>query len=214
MNFLGILLSVFAIISIFIFYQSYYVQFLLNSFKVNNHFLRHFTHTVKGSYVRKGYFTSHNKVILDREYKRLGKKERLNYSKCFNIVKFQLENTKCELFFYLIKEGLSYTQVLNLRVFIPHEHLIKSEGNVEKNYGRVNIFTNNHYLTRILETKGQDCLNWLIRYNGDILFISSNNLHFKAFNTGGKMSLSRSMDILKAVNVLRKEIYSKDVMEY
>ena len=109
---------------------------------------------------------------------------------------------------------MKFSEIMTFRVFPKHNH-IKSEGNIEKNYSKLNIFTNNRYLTKILEKNETDnALNWLIRHNGDILIVFHNNLHFKAFLKGNKLSTKRALEMINALDIIKSEIYKKDVLEY
>ena len=114
----------------------------------------------------------------------------------------------------MVKEGVRFSEIMNLRVF-PKFNLIKSEGNVEKNYSRLNVFTNNRYLTAILETRDVDeNLKILLKNNGDILLISHNNLHYKTFMSSQDLTIEKIMDIIKAINHIKNKIYKDDVLEY
>ncbi len=176
-------------------------------------FLQDFKNNVKGSFYKEALFANSHKIISKKEYESFSHKYKVNFSSCYNIIKFKTQDAEWELFFHLVKENYGFQEILNIRVF-PKDIKIKSEGNVEKSYSRLNVFTNNSYLTHILETDGLDYLKWLIRYNGDILLISPNNLHFKAFNVSKKVSVERIMDMIKSINALKRNIYQKDVIEY
>lgn len=173
-----------------------------------------FVFNVKGIFMSKGYFANSHKVISPQNFKALSNKEKTSFHSCYNIVKFNTSDVHWELFFYLISEGVSYREVMAIRAF-PKRNRIKSEGNVEKNYSRLNIYTNNRYLTGILETgEVQDSLKWLIRQNDDILLISHNSLYFKAFLNKSNISINRTLDMIKAINIIQKNIYKDDVIEY
>ncbi|MDA3855213.1 MAG: hypothetical protein PF569_03060 [Candidatus Woesearchaeota archaeon] len=204
--FLGLLFSYF-------FYTGYFFQFILHKYRVKNSFIEEFNKNVKGRYASTSYFGNSHKLVSKAEFHSFSNKHKINFSMCHNIVRFKTADSEWEIFFNLIKEGVGFREVFNLRVF-PRSHLIKSEGNVEKNYSRLNVFTNNSYLTKILEKDTIDNLKWLIRYNGDILLISPNNLHFKAFLDSQKLNVGRVMDMVKAMNNINSSIYKEDVIEY
>ena len=176
-------------------------------------FLNDFKNATKGRFVAEAYFAPSHKVISLNEYNSLTNKQKMSFSKCYNVIIFKTPGAEWELFFHLIKEGLTFTEILSIRVF-PEHYTIRSEGNVEKTYGRVNVFTNNHYLTKLLETQVNNFVVWLMRYDGDMLLISSNNLHFKAYITANKISLNRALDMIKCMNGVKNGIYKKDVLEY
>ncbi len=193
---------------------NYKIQTFLRRRRVKNLLIDSLVSELKGKYYPLGYFSSCHKVVLPGEYKGFTLHHKANFSECYNIIKFKTQFADLEIFFTLIKEGVKFVEVFNLRVFPRHYH-IKSEGNVEKNYSRLNIFTNNKYLTEKLEEDSvNDYLKWLIRYNGDVLLISKNNLHFKAFTDPTRLSVSRVMDMIKAIHYIATEIYTKDNLEY
>lgn len=201
------------LIILFFISKTYTIQLFLRKSRIKKAFLNDFKKSTKGKFISEAYFAPSHKIISNHEFNSLTNKQKMNFSKCYNVITFKTSDAQWELFFHLIKEGISFTEILNIRVF-PLRETIKSEGNVEKTYGRVNIFTNNHYLTKLLETRVTDSINWLMRYDGDMLLISQNNIHFKAFIGVKKMSLNRSMDMVKSMNGIKSGIYKKDVLEY
>jgi hypothetical protein len=173
-----------------------------------------FVDKVKGKYIKDGYFSSSHKIISTSEFASYSKKYQHQFSKCYNMVRFQTADSDWELFFYLIREGTKFNEMLTVRAF-PKKYRIKSEGNIEKSYGRVNIYTNNRYLTHILEKpETSDFLKWLLRHNNDILLVLHNNLHYKAYIDSHKYTPTRALDMIKAMNVIKNKIYKKDVLEY
>lgn len=194
-------------------YHTYIFQFYYHKYRVKRDLIDKFMHTVKGHFVSEAYFGPSHKVISSSEYCSLSNRDKVNFSKCYNIVKFKTMDVYWELYFNLIRDGRSFSEVFNLRAF-PHDYKIKSEGNVEKSYSRLNIFTNNRYLTEILEGVSHEDLGWLVRYNGDILLVSYNNLHFKAFLDSNNLSANRTLDMVKAMNNVKSRVYKKDVLEY
>lgn len=181
---IGIFCIIFAM---YIFFTSYTFQKLRYQRRIKKGFLNEFVTLVKGEYVSSAYFATSHPVISKTEFKSSSTKHKIQFTQCYNVVLFKTEDADWELFFYLVKEGLVYSQIMALRMFPKHTH-IKSEGNVEKTYGRLNIFTNNRYLTGILEeNETMDYLRWLIRYNDDILYVLPNNLHYKIFLSDPKI---------------------------
>jgi hypothetical protein len=169
---------------------------------------------VKGEFIQDGYFAVSHKFVTPIEHKTYFQRHRASFSKCYNVLRFKTPDAHWEIFFHLVKDGSVFSEQMSLRVF-PIKKRIKSEGNIEKNYSRLNIFTNNRYLTQVLEnSETKDYLKWLIRHNEDILLISHNNLHFKAFIDTRKLSVKRTLDMIKAMNVVKSKIYRDDVIEY
>ncbi len=214
MRVFDLFLLVFSLFVLYLIINSYYFQVLLHRMRIRKNFINQFKLSVKGIYYPSGYFAISHHFVTPEEYRSFSNRHKLSFSKCYNIVTFKTTDANWELFFHLVKEGGSYSEILTIRVF-PKNLRIKSEGNIEKNYSRLNIFTNNRYLTSILERKDtNDYLNWLIRHNGDILLISHNNLHFKAFLKSRKLSVNRALDMIKAMNGIKNNIYRDDVLEY
>lgn len=210
-----VLLTIFVIFfTMYVFYSSYRFQRLLRQRSLNKNFLGDFLLSVKGNFRSRAYFAISHRVVMPEEYKSFSRKHRLSFSECYNIVTFKTPDANWEFFFHMVKEGVKYNEILNIRAF-PKHNKIRSEGNVEKNYSRLNIFTNNRYLTGILESSDtRDNLKWILRNNGDILLVSGNNLHFKIFVDPKKITVNRVMDIIKAMNFIKNKIYRDDVLEY
>lgn len=214
MNILMLLGIFLLLIIFFVIYNSYSFQVLLYRNRMKNSYIKDFASNVKGNFMSKGYFANTHKIVTKENYSSMSNRYKSSFHSCYNIVTFKTPDCSWELFFYLISEGLSYREVMAIRAF-PKKNKIRSEGNVEKNYSRLNIFTNNRYLTGILEGgEVHDCLNWLIRHNDDILLISHNSVYFKAFLNKSNMSVSRTMDMVKALNIIQKRIYKEDIIEY
>jgi len=210
------ILSLIFLISVVIYVSltNYKIQLLIRRNSFNKTVFNKILEGVKGRFCKVGYYSTNHKVVLKGEYKSFTNRHKVNFSQCFDIIRFKTQFGHMELFFSLIRENLRFYEVLNLRIF-PYESFIKSEGNVEKNYSRLNIFTNNKYLTELLEThEMRELLNWLIRYNGDILLISKNNLHFKAFVNPKKLSYERIMDMIKVIHMIAVKIYKGKHIEY
>lgn len=214
MNFIYLLLIFFIGVSCFLIFNSYFFQVFIHRQRIKKTYLLDFTNSVKGVFLKKGYFANSHKIVSIQNFRAMSNKEKVSFHNCYNIVSFKTNDANWELFFYLIYEGVSYKEVMAIRCF-PKKNRIRSEGNVEKNYSRLNIFTNNRYLTGILETgEVHDCLNWLIRHNDDMLLISHNSLHFKAFLKKSNMTVNRTLDMVKAINIIQKKIYKEDIIEY
>ena len=214
MSYLILLLILFFSFVLFLLFNAYFFQLFLRKLKLKSSFVKSFKNAVKGTFYDGGFFAMSHPFVTEEQYKSFSNRHKMSFSRCYNIVLFKTPDANWELFFHLVKEGTEYSEILNIRVFPKHLR-IKSEGNVEKNYSRLNIFTNNRYLTSVLESQTtNDYLKWLIRHNGDILLISSNNLHFKAFLSDKKLSEQRVLDMVKALNGIKDSIYRDDVLEY
>ena len=200
----------------FVFISSYSFQIFFHKFFTKHTFLESFVARVKGEIIPAGFFVISHSIVEPNEYKTLSLRHKTLFSSCYNIVTFKTPDAKWELFFHLVREGLGYNEILTLRCF-PHSHKIRSEGNVEKNYSRLNIFTNNRYLTQVLETQeARNLLSSMIENNSDIMHITHNNIHLKIFmdkKTGGP-ELQKIMNIVRSMNQLKTMIFKEDVIEY
>ena len=195
-------------------YSSFYFQTLIYRKKLKKPFKEDFKIKVKGEFLSDAYFATSHRLVTPAEHNTYFQRHKVIFSKCYNVIRFKTQDAHWELFFHLVKDGAVFSEQMSLRVF-PIKNRIKSEGNVEKNYSRLNIFTNNRYLTGILEESDtKDYLKWLIRHNEDILLISHNNLHFKAFINTNRLTVKRTMDMVKALNVIKNKIFRDDVLEY
>ena len=202
-----------AIFIAYFLYKSYPFQFFYHKHRIKKLFIKDFKNKVRGRYSAKAYFAPSHKIISNSEYHASTNRQKVNFSECYNVIRFKTVDIDWEIYFNLIRDGSTFTEVFNLRAF-SRNYKIKSEGNVEKSYSRINVFTNNSYLTQVLEKQANDDLKWLVRYNGDILLISHNNLHFKAFLDAKHLSVSRVIDMVKAMNNIKSKVYKKDVIEY
>ena len=214
MGFLILMIIFIVLFVLFLIYSSYFSQIFIHERRKKDYIDR-FRRKVKGIYLSKGYFATSHKIISKKEFKSLSNTQKSNYGSCYNAVKFKTDNAEWELFFHLVKDGTFFSEILNIRVF-PNQNYIKSEGNVEKNYSRINIFTNSMYLSNLLESKEMyETLEWLIKNNGDILLISQNGLHFKAFlDHNEKLNTDETLDIIKVINNIKNKIYRKEILEY
>jgi hypothetical protein len=201
------------IVILFMLYCSYTFQFFLHRYKIKKGFLEDFRKLVKGKYVSEAYFCPSHKIISLQEYRSLSNRQKVNFSECYNVIRFKTIDIDWELYFNLIRDGMSFAEVLNLRAF-PKDYKIKSEGNAEMNCSMVNIFTNNRYLTKVLEVDVKLDIEYLIKKGGDNLFITYNNLHYKSFLDSSKISKSRVMDMIKSINSIKSKVYKKDILEY
>lgn len=200
----------------YVIYSSYSFQIWYNRRKLERNFLESFREQVKGIYYKSGHFSPTNKVIFEDEYSNLSNSQKANYSQCYDVITFKTPDSQWELFFYIVKEGMVFTEFLSIRTF-PLNSKIKSEANIEKNYSRVNILANNRYLANILESEEvRDTLKWILRETGDNMYVYNNNISFRALIDGQKekIPVSRVMDMVKSINGIKNKIYKRDVMGY
>lgn len=202
------------LVLIYVIFSSSSLQFYLNQRKLKKTLIDEILKSVKGDFQKKGYFAVSHKIIKPEEFNSYSTKHKLPFTICYNIITFRTQDAYFEFFFHVVKDGVRFSEIMDIRVF-PKENKIKSEGNVEKNYSRINIFTNNRYLTDILELHDvQDNLKWLLRNNGDILLIHGNNLHYKVFLKPKNLTAQRLLDMIKALNHIKNKVYRENVLEY
>lgn len=194
-------------------YSSYSFQVFLRKFLVKKSFVFDFLDKVKGIFISSGYYALSYKILSSKEYSKLKKRYKIEYGGCYNVVKFKTTDANWELFFYLVREGIKFKDILVIRAF-PTGVILKSEGNVEKLHSRLNLYSNNRYLTHILEENStQQTLNWLLRSNSDVLQIFNNNLHYK-ITLENRLSSERVLEMIKALNIIKGKIYKKGLLEY
>lgn len=199
---------------IFALYNSFTFQIFLRKIRVRKLFLDEFVQSVRGSYFGNGYFALSHQIILEKEYKTLNNRQKKNYAVCYNVVKFKTVDANWELFFHLVKEGVIFSEIMTIRVFPKHER-IHSEGNIEKNYSRLNIFTNNQYLSSILESSVvRERIDNLLRNDNDILLVLHNNLHYKIYVGKSLIGSERGLELVKDLNYIRSKVYTKGLIGY
>lgn len=202
------------LVIIYVFFSSSSLQFYLNQRKLKKTLIDEILKNVKGDFHKKGYFAVSHKIIKPEEFNSYSTKHKLPFTICYNVITFRTQEASFEFFFHVVKDGIRFSEIMNIRVF-PKENKIRSEGNIEKNYSRINIFTNNKYLTTLLEThEVQDNLKWLLRKNGDILLIHPNNLHYKVFLKPSELTSQRFLDMVKALNHIKTKVYKENILEY
>ena len=211
------ILSLVLVLSLITFsvFTSYSFQILIRKKKIKKIFLDDFTSKVKGTSYDHGYFTNGHRLIFEDEYKHLPNSRKINYTMCYDIISFKTSEADWELFFHLVKEGLSFTQIITIRSFSKY-HGIKSEATIEKTYSRLNILANNRYLANILETPDiKDSFKWLLRKTADSVYVSHRDISFRGIvDSKNMMSKDRAMDMVKSLNHIKNKIYRKNVIEY
>lgn len=202
-------------LTLYVVYSSYFFQSYVRMKRIEKNFLPNFLSKVKGSHTQKAYFEPFYMAIKKEDFLQLSNSRKANFSKCYNLVTFKTPDANWELFFYVIKEGLIFREVMTIRIF-PKNFKIRSEGSIEKNHSRLNILTNNRYLSNILEAMdSRDTLKWILRKHGDTLYVNNRDLTYKiSIESKTLISVDRVMDIIKALNITKSKIYKKDTLEY
>lgn len=214
MDFLILLLILlFSGIGYFIF-SSYFIQSNIRKFNIKNSLIDDFKKKVLGKYFGSAYFGVSHRIVPKSEYNSFSNREKIHFSKCYNVITFKTPDANWELFFHLVKEGMVFSEIMTLRVF-PKSIKIRSEGNVEKNFGKLNIFTNNKYLTNILEEeKIYNELNNILKKNEDILVISHNCIYLKTFFDSKDYNMKALLSLVKSMHVVKNKVFREGVMEY
>lgn len=197
------------------FVTSYRFQVLLSKRRIKAQFLGKFIPQVKGVFFDEAYYSSSHKIVTPKEFQNMTPNNRAQFSKCFSAVTFKTTESSWELYFYLVKDGIKYTEVLVLRTF-PKDLKIRSEGFAERAHSRVNVLTNNRYLTQILEgAEVKELLRWVLRHTGDSLYVNHNNISFRAVQTKTqRVSADRAMEVVKGIHNIKNRIYKKGILEY
>lgn len=199
---------------IFALYNSFSFQIFWRKQRNKRVFLEDFISKVRGNYLSSGFFTISHQVLSQKEFKGLTIKQKKNYGLCYSVVKFKTIDAQWELFFHLIKDGVTFSEIMTVRVFPNHER-IHSEANIEKIHSRLNIFTNNQYLSSILESSAtKEHLDWLMRNNNDILLVLHNNLHYKIYLDNSSIGTDRGLELIKGLNFIKNKVYKKGIIGY
>ncbi len=210
-----IILALFLIIIVsYIAYTSYSIQLFFHKQRLKNFLLKTILNKLKGKYISQAYFASSHKTIPPSQFKTLSNKQKTHFSHCYNLIKFKTSDSNWELFFHLVKEGTVYNEILNLRVF-PITAKIRSEANIEKSFGKLNIFANNKYLADTLEIKSiKEVLSNLLDHSEDIILISHNCIHYKTFSDPNMLNENKLMEIIKELNHVKNKIYKENTFNY
>lgn len=210
------ILLIIVLLSVLIYnlYNNFTFQVWIRRNKFKSNLLKGVAEKTKANYLPNAYFANSHKIISKREFKSFSRRHRIAFTQCYNALTFKTSDSKWEMFFYLVKEGIHFSEIIAIRAF-PDKNKIRSEANIERIHSRLNTVANNRYLAEVLE--GRDIktyLEWLLKKNGEILLISHNNLHFKAFVDNENLTEKRVMEMIKVLNVIQRNIYRDDVIEY
>lgn len=169
---------------------------------------------LNATYSKVGYFTQGSKTITPYAYKNLSNKYKVQYTQCYNILKFKSKEVEWEIFLYLVREGFVYNEILIVRAF-PTNKMISRESNIERIRGHISIFSNSRYLSEILEHKDMiSRFEWLIRNDSDSLLILSNNIMFKGFSDNKIMDVKKILNTLKIIQNIKKKVFDKDTVKF
>lgn len=210
-----IIIGSFFVLMISAFYaaQSYILFSFYRRFFGFHKFFNLLSTKLKGNYQSKGYFAHNHEIISKLAYKNLPSRDKINFSNCYDIVKFKTQGCNWEIFSYLIKEGFVYTEVVMVRCF-PNKR-ITQEASVERVRSHISIFSSNRYLAEVLEDKHLvSGFEWLIRKDSDSLLIQNNCIIFKMFSDEKMMKEDKITNILKVIQRVKKEVYDKDTLTF
>ena len=165
---------------------------------------------VKGRVVKEGYFSQNQEILTPAAFKNLRISDQKKYTKCYNILKFKTDNSNWELFFYIVKDGFSYSEILTIRAF-PQYKIITQEASIERVNGHISIFSSSRFLSEILEEKSTiNAFEWIIRTNTDSFLIQNNNLAFKIFCSDKTIQQKKILDYIKVINHVKNKVFKKD----
>jgi hypothetical protein len=202
------------LIAVFILYNSYFFQSLLKQFISKNKFSNEFKERVKGKYYSKGHYNADFEFLSSRDYIQLKRRNKVEYRSCYNAVSFKTVDSVWELFFVLERDGIRYKEKLILRCF-PYNMRIKSEGTAEKSLSRLHVFSNNRYLSGIIEgAELSEIFESILKYNGDIIHIYNNNLSCKLNFNYKEISVDDVMSMINKIHTVKNKVYRRGIMEY
>lgn len=165
---------------------------------------------VKGKVVKEGFFSQNQQVLTPYAFKNLRISDQKKYTKCYNILKFKTENSNWELFFHIVKDGFSYSEILTIRAF-PLYKIITQEASIERVNGHISIFSSSRFLSEILEEKSTiSAFEWIIRTSTDSFLIQNNNLAFKLFCNDKTIQQKKIFDYIKVINHVKNKVFKKD----
>ncbi|MFT4244013.1 MAG: hypothetical protein ACMXYB_00995 [Candidatus Woesearchaeota archaeon] len=209
---IAIIIGIVFILLLVLFYHSqsfWIVSFYRRKFGYSN-IIFEIKEDVKGRIIEKGYFSQNQEILIPNAFKNLRISEQRKYSQCYNILKFQTENSNWELFFYIVKEGFTYNEILSIRTF-PKYKIISQEASVERVNGYISIFSSSRFLCEILEEKDSiNAFEWIIRTNTDSFLIQNNNLTFKLFCTKKTINQKKILDYIKVINHIKNKVFEKE----
>lgn len=209
----SVFIAIIAIFGLYLFYNSYYFQVLLRKHRSKNNFVNEFRERVKGKFYGKGYFNTHSEFITSGEYVSLKKRSKVDYRSCYNAVSFRTPDADWEMFFVLERDGIKYREQVILRAF-PHHMRIKSEGTAEKSLSRLSVYSNNKYLSGIIESSDMhDMFHTILKENGDIMHIYHNNLYTNLI-VNPHVTVDFAMEVIKDMNIIKNKVYRRGIMEY
>ena len=199
-------------ISLFYLSQSYIMFLWYRQIFGNRNFFNLLAERLNVTIKDSGYFAQGHSVISPLSYKNLGNSSKSNFSFCYNIISFKGQGCRWEIFSYIIKEGLSYGEVVCIRCF--PDRIISQEASIERVRGLVSIFSSSRFLSEILEQKYlMSGFEWLIRKDSDSLLIHNNSIVFKTFSDEKIMKVDKMMRILKVMQTIKKEVFDKKTLK-
>lgn len=194
--------------------QSYYLYFWYRKNFGYSALFEQLQNELNATYSQSGYFAQGSKIITPHAYKNLSNRYKIQYTQCYNILKFKTKDTSWEVFLYLVKEGFVYNEILIVRAF-PSNKIISKEASIERIRGQISIFSNSRYLSEILEEKEMlSKFEWLVRNDSDSFLLLSNNIMFKAFSDNKVMNSQKIFNILKVIQNVKKRVFDKDTLKF
>ena len=194
--------------------QSYILYFWYRKNFGFSNLIHQLQEELNATYSKVGYFAQNSKIITPHAYKNLSNKYKVQYTQCYNILKFKTQEVEWEIYLYLVREGFVYNEILIIRAF-PKNKILSKESSIERIRGHISIFSNSRYLSEVLEDKNMvSKFEWLIRNDSDSLLILSNNIMFKAFSDNKIMNSQKILNILKIIQNVKKKVFDKDTLKF
>lgn len=210
-----ILVLIFSIsLTIYILYNSHTFQIFIRTKSKHQELTQKLQPQTKGEYISKGYFSSEHKIIKKKQYSTLFKRQKINLTPCYAILKFQTIDANWELFFTLIKESGKFKEYMVLRCY-PFQNHITSRASIEKIHSKIEPYSNKHALMQKLNKHPMhQILNQLLIENGEILNINSNNILYKGLLLNNKISKTKILHKINHINAIKDQIYTFGIKPY
>ena len=213
MNFAMFFILLIVIFVFLILFNSYFFQLFIKKYSSKKFFVENFKESVKGKFYSQGYYNTNFEFLSSYEYNKLKKRSKIDYAKCYNVVSFKTTDSIWELFFILERDGIDFKEKLIIRSF-PSNMRIKSEGTIERSISRLNIYSNNRYLSGVIESSELSGLfDSILNKNSDNIHIYNNNLTCSLLYSKD-ISVDFILDVIHKLNIAKNRIYKRGIMEY
>ena len=210
-----ILITIFLISFItFILYNSHNFQILIRNKLKNKLIYKQLLIQTQGKYLKFGYFSPKHKIISKSEYTKLLKRQKINLTPCHSILTFKTLDADWELFFTLIKESGQFKEYLIIKCYTNNIR-IKSKVAVERIHSKLEIYSNNQSLMKILnKITTQNILSSILPINEETLTLTTKSLQYKGIITKNNLSKTNILHKITHINEIKDLIYTHGLKPY